>query len=90
MENNKIEIIVNISGIELKGELMEIINVLHIFYKVPSTTIYQLMGEIGIFAIDAQGISFTRPYYVDEHKQLFSASVQKIQSEKRRKKPNEL
>lgn len=77
--NKEIEITVNIGGIELKGELLEIVNILYSFYKVPSPTIYQLMGEIGVFAIDAQGRSFTRPYTdVEGHKVLFHASVRKL------------
>ena len=75
--NNKIEITVNINGIELKGELFEILNLLSVFYKVPSTVIYQFMGEIGIFVVDKQSISFTR-HYCDDGRQLFNASARKI------------
>jgi hypothetical protein len=73
----KIEITVSINGVELKGDLLQIIDILHTVYKVPSPVIYQLMGEIGIFAVDKESLSFTRPYG-DSGKTMFRASVNKL------------
>jgi hypothetical protein len=72
-----IEITVSINGVELKGDLLQIIDILHIVYKVPSPVIYQLMGEVGVFVINKESLSFTRPYG-GEGKVWFHASVKKL------------
>lgn len=73
----KIEITVSINGVEIKGDLLQIIDILHMVYKVPSPLIYQLMGEVGVFAIDKGGLSFSRPYG-DDREILFHATVKKL------------
>lgn len=72
----KTTISVEVKGVTITGELLEIINILHHIYKVPSPAIYQFMGEVGTFSIENNNTSFTRPYSND-NTMYFTASVKK-------------
>lgn len=76
----KVILIININGIELKGymdRMQEIIFLLTNHYKVPPTIIGQLMADLGVFSIDETRISSEVPYS-DEDKLYFRAEFNKI------------
>lgn len=56
---------VEIKGVTIQGDAYEIVKILTEVYKVPSTTIDQLMGELGLSTTDPRS---DRPITMDDGK----------------------